>query len=326
MKYLSAKAFRDVFAAAMIGIMGGLLITTIAYYNNHKEGGIFQTLLAVVDSFYTVGEAYSEEEGSSVLANLRDYDIENGVLEAMESVEDGEADSVTQAMVQSLFDGEDAAVVSDNRQAGDAVFQFGGEEPDILVMDDEDGNVDEGEPYSGILRFHVRANSDSDEDQMLKMAVKEDVTALLHPLLSDCKSVAESKNVIVSNLQDIYETSVNTVMEQGYSYEIKVYVTEEKFPAKTYGDLTFPAGKYQALRIDIGKAQGQNWWCVMYPPLCFIDESTVVVPEEGKKLLEENLTPQEYAALFATSKVKAESWIYNWLTGKKKEPETERAD
>ncbi|MDE5864943.1 MAG: hypothetical protein K2H34_11430, partial [Lachnospiraceae bacterium] len=83
MKYLSAKALRDVVAASMIGIMGGLLITTIAYYNHHKDGGIFQTLLAVANSFYTVGEAYTGEDGASVLTNLRDYDIESGVLEAM---------------------------------------------------------------------------------------------------------------------------------------------------------------------------------------------------------------------------------------------------
>lgn len=122
--------------------------------------------------------------------------------------------------------------------------------------------------------------------------------------------------MIVSNLQEIYETAVNTIVEQGYDYDVKVYVTEEEFPAKTYGDLTFPEGKYQALRIDIGQAQGQNWWCVMYPPLCFIDESTAVVSEDGKELLQENLTPREYADLFAHSEVKGESWLYNWLTEK----------
>ncbi|MCM1497836.1 MAG: stage II sporulation protein R [Clostridium sp.] len=317
MKYLSAKALRDVIAASMIGIIGGLLITTIAYYQQHKEGGVFQTLLAVTDSFYTVGEAYAGEDGAALLSDLRNYDIETGVLEAMESVEDKTADSVVEAMAQSLLDRNGKTALADGQAGNKAgVLLSGGGDSDVLVMEDNDDNTDEDTLYSGILRFHVRANSDSDEDQKLKMAVKEDVMALLEPLLSECKSVAESKNVIVSNLQNIYQASVNTVTEQGYDYEIKVYVTEEKFPAKTYGDLTFPEGKYQALRIDIGKAQGQNWWCVMYPPLCFIDESTVVVPEEAKEMLEENLTPQEYADLFANSQMKAESWIYNWLVEK----------
>jgi stage II sporulation protein R len=170
---------------------------------------------------------------------------------------------------------------------------------EVLAMDGEDGGVSTGEPYSGILRFHVRANSDSTEDQELKMAVKEDVITLLRPLLEKCDDVKESKNIVVANLQNIYTTAVNTIVEQGYDYDVKVYVTEEEFPAKTYGDLTFPAGNYQALRIDIGEAKGQNWWCVMFPPLCFIDESTAVVSEEGKEALKRALTAEEYEALYA---------------------------
>ncbi|MBO5088688.1 MAG: stage II sporulation protein R, partial [Lachnospiraceae bacterium] len=122
-------------------------------------------------------------------------------------------------------------------------------------------------------------------------------------------------NIIVSNLQNIYTIAINTIVEQGYDYEVRVYVTEEEFPAKTYGDLTFPAGKYQALRIDIGEAKGQNWWCVMYPPLCFIDESTAVVSADGKERLQETLTPEEYAELFANSELKVESKLWNWITG-----------
>lgn len=302
------KVFRDIFAAIMIGIMGGFLVTVFSYYHNHKEGGITQTLFAVVDSFGTVAEAYSSGDGNSLMTNIEGYDLENEVLEAFESVENGDVQSVSGAVLKSILSG---SYVSDT-------------ESDILAMEGEDGGISTGAPYSGILRFHVRANSDSDEDQELKMAVKEDVVTMLKPLLSNCESVAESKNVIVSNLQNIYKTAVDTITEQGYDYEIKVYVTEEEFPAKTYGDLTFPEGEYQALRIDIGEAKGQNWWCVMYPPLCFIDESTAVVSKEGKEELKEALTPEEYAALFAYCKdgddedektvtVKGESWLYNLL-------------
>ena len=305
------KVFRDMFAAILIGIMGGFIVATFSYYQNHKEGGITQTLFAVLNSFNIVADAYSSVDGNSLASDIGDYDLEKEVLEAFESVEDGEAQSVSGAVLKSILSGSYASDM----------------ESDILAMEGEDGGISTGAPYSGILRFHVRANSDSEEDQDLKMAVKEDVVAMLKPLLSDCKNVAESKNVVVANLQNIYKTAVNTITEQGYDYEVKVYVTEEGFPAKTYGDLTFPEGEYQALRIDIGEAKGQNWWCVMYPPLCFIDESTAVVSEEGKQELKEALTPEEYAALFAYCKdgedgegkavtVKGESWLYNWIKGK----------
>ncbi len=305
------KVFRDMFAAILIGIMGGLIVATFSYYQDHKEGGVTQTLMAVLNSFATVTDAYSSVDGNSLMADIGDYDLEKGVLDTLESMENGEVQSVSGAVLKSILSGENTL---------DA-------ESDILAMEGEDGDIASGAPYSGILRFHVRANSDSEEDQMLKMAVKEDVVTMLKPLLADCKDVAESKKTVIANLQNIYKTAVDTITEQGYDYKVKVYVTEEEFPAKTYGDLTFPEGEYQALRIDIGKAKGQNWWCVMYPPLCFIDESTAVVSKEGKEELKEVLTPEEYAALFAYCKdgntdksnqvtVKAESWLYNLIKGK----------
>lgn len=290
------KVFRDVFAAIMLGAMGGFLITVISYYNHHKDDGIFNTLFAMMNSFGTVAEAYADGEGTWY-TDLQDYDIEGEVLQAFEMVDAGDADNLSSAMLTSLLQGGETSE----------------EEQDILAMEGADGAVDEGAPYSGILRFHVRANSDSNEDQELKLAVKEDVVTMIKPLLADCHTVAESKNIIVSHLQDIYETAVNTIVEQGYDYSVNVYVTEEEFPAKTYGDLTFPQGRYQALRVDIGKAEGQNWWCVMFPPLCFIDESTAVVSEEGKEILQENLTPEEYTDLFANSEIKGDSLAYDWI-------------
>lgn len=288
------KVFRDIVAAMLIGIMGGLLVTTWSYYNKHKEGGITQTLLAVANSFNEVSKAYGEEDNLTVV----NYDtINETVQSAFEKIENGEVDSVEEAVLGGLF-------------------EKSGSNGDVLMMDGTDGGIDEGAPYSGILRFHVRANSDTEEDQALKMAVKEDVVTMLKPLLEDCADVSESKQVIVANLQNIYTTAVNTITEQGYDYPVKVYVTEEEFPAKTYGDLTFPAGKYQALRVDIGKAEGQNWWCVMFPPLCFVDESTAVVDANGKEMLKENLTKEEYEALFANGNIEGKSKIWEWIKSK----------
>lgn len=288
------KVFRDIVAAMLIGIMGGLLVTTWSYYNKHKEGGITQTLLAVANSFNEVSKAYGGEDN---LTAVNYGTINETVQSAFEKIENGEVDSVEEAVLGSLF-------------------EKSGSNGDVLMMDGTDGGIDEGTPYSGILRFHVRANSDTEEDQALKMAVKEDVVTMLKPLLEECADVSESKQVIVANLQNIYTTAVNTITEQGYDYPVKVYVTEEEFPAKTYGDLTFPAGKYQALRVDIGKAEGQNWWCVMFPPLCFVDESTAVVDANGKEMLKENLTKEEYEALFANGNIEGKSKVWEWIKSK----------
>ena len=206
------KVFRDIVAAMLIGIMGGLLVTTWSYYNKHKEGGITQTLLAVANSFNEVSKAYGGEDNLTAV----NYDtINETVQSAFEKIENGEVDSVEEAVLGSLF-------------------EKSGSNGDVLMMDGTDGGIDEGTPYSGILRFHVRANSDTEEDQALKMAVKEDVVTMLKPLLEECADVSESKQVIVANLQNIYTTAVNTITEQGYDYPAKVYVTEEEFPAKTY--------------------------------------------------------------------------------------------
>ena len=292
------KVFRDMSIAILLGIVGGFLVTTVSYYNDHKEGGLAQTLLAVVNSFDTVADAYSEDGDSSLLLGEEAFEMDDTALETLGEISPEELEAAAEFVLGEMLTNNEMNT-------------------DVLVMDEEDGGIDEGAPYSKIMRFHVRANSDSEEDQELKMAVKEDVVTFLKPLLENCESVVESKNVIVSNLQNIYTIAVNTIVEQGYDYNIEVCVTEEEFPAKMYGDLTFPAGKYQALRIDIGEAKGQNWWCVMYPPLCFIDETTVVVSQEGKEKLQETLTPEEYAKLFANSEVKVESKLWNWITGEK---------
>lgn len=287
------KVFRDVFAAIMIGIIGGLAVSVFSYYQEHKEGGILQTAQAIVNSFDVVAGAYSDLNEESMFADLQADGLKTQAIATFKNVD-------------------------------------GSEESVIALGDEED------EPYSGILRFHVRANSDSKEDQELKMAVKDDVVNYLEPLLKKCGNVEESKDVIVNQLQNIYTTAVNTIVEQGYDYDVKVYITQEMFPAKKYGDLTFPAGNYQALRIDIGQAKGQNWWCVMFPPLCFVDESTAVVSLEGKEALRRALTSEEYEALYSyylgdgvwnehtkncekkeqnedeEITIKGESFFYNW--------------
>ena len=159
-----------------------------------------------------------------------------------------------------------------------------------------------------VLRFHVLANSDSKEDQELKMTVKDEVVSWLEAKM-DCDSLEGTKNFIRSHLTGIEEVAEETVRREGYSYPVQAALEWTDFPEKSYGDVTFPAGSYEALRIQIGEAKGHNWWCVLYPNLCFIDSVQAVVPEKGKKQLKHVLTDDEYDMVTATSKFKVK-WFF----------------
>jgi stage II sporulation protein R len=148
-----------------------------------------------------------------------------------------------------------------------------------------------------IIRFHVRANSDSDSDQQLKLKVKNEVTALLQPMLTNSDSVEQSRSIIAQHMQDIKDTALDTIHNEGYSYDVDVYFEKSYFPMKSYADVTFPPGEYEAFRIDIGDAEGRNWWCVLYPPLCFVDAVYGELPKESKEQLKNVLTDDEYNAI-----------------------------
>lgn len=160
-----------------------------------------------------------------------------------------------------------------------------------------------------VFRFHVLANSDSEEDQALKMKVKEEVLSYMKENLPKSESAEVTKNWAKANLGKIEQVARKVIREEGYSYGVRAEVTECEFPDKTYGDVTFPAGRYQALRIEIGQAEGHNWWCVLYPNLCFIDSVNAVVPEEGKEELKEVLDDAEYEMVTAGSKFKIK-WFF----------------
>ena len=153
-----------------------------------------------------------------------------------------------------------------------------------------------------VLRFHVLANSDSEEDQQLKMKVKEAVIAYMKRELPNAESVEETKEWTGSHEKELEEVAGRVISEEGYTYPVKAELTESYFPQKTYGDVTFPAGEYEALRIEIGKAKGHNWWCVLYPNLCFVDATNAVVPKKSKHKLKSVLDEEEYEMVTATSK------------------------
>ncbi len=145
-----------------------------------------------------------------------------------------------------------------------------------------------------LIRFHVIANSDSADDQNLKIKIKDEVLETLSQGLSASESLEETKEFLTENIPLIEETAKKVIEESGYSYSVKAGLSKDKFPTKTYGDIMLPAGFYDAMRIEIGEAEGANWWCVMFPPLCFIDVAKEEAPEEMKEILKENLSAAEY--------------------------------
>ena len=167
----------------------------------------------------------------------------------------------------------------------------------------------QGELAEQVFRFHVLANSDSEEDQALKMKVKEAIIAYMKQELPQSDSVETTKKWARENLVQIEQVAAEIIAEEGYEYSVKAEVTTCDFPDKTYGDITFPAGEYEALRIEIGQAKGQNWWCVLYPNLCFIDAVHAVVPEKGKNELKEDLEEDTYEMVTTTTRFKI-GWFF----------------
>lgn len=154
-----------------------------------------------------------------------------------------------------------------------------------------------------ILRFHVIANSDTKEDQALKLKIRDSIGSYLHQELKDVDSLEECIAVVNDNLAQI-EDCARTVMEQeGYDYPVKAMVARVDFPVKTYGMYTFPKGNYQALEVIIGEGKGKNWWCVMYPNLCFSNSVYEVIDENSKKELRAVLTEEEYEEILAEGKI-----------------------
>lgn len=148
---------------------------------------------------------------------------------------------------------------------------------------------------NSVFRLHVLANSDSKEDQDLKYKVRDNLLSYMNSICSNCKSKQEAIRLVEENKDTFKEIAVNTIQEQGYSYSVNINIGNFEFPTKNYGDISLPAGYYDALRVEIGEAKGQNWWCVMFPPLCFVDISSGVVPDESKELMENNLSEEEFA-------------------------------
>lgn len=155
---------------------------------------------------------------------------------------------------------------------------------------------------SKLIRFHVIANSDTAADQALKLKVRDKVLAYISPKLKESNSIEESRKILLANDDKIKKIAQEVIKSNGYKYSIETTLSKHKFPVKTYGNITLPQGEYEAYRIIIGNGSGQNWWCVMFPPLCFIDISKGETSyEETEKTMKQVLSEKEYESVDNTS-------------------------
>lgn len=159
-------------------------------------------------------------------------------------------------------------------------------------VQNENRVLDYDEVKDELIRFHVIANSDNEEDQNLKLKVKNKVIDYLYPYLNASQSLDQSRKIIKDKMEDVKKLAEQVIKDNNYSYGVKTELSKENFPEKSYGKITLPQGNYEAFRIIIGAGQGKNWWCVMFPPLCFVDETKAEVEydktEEKIKSQKEN--------------------------------------
>lgn len=168
---------------------------------------------------------------------------------------------------------------------------------------------------NSVFRLHVIANSDEKEDQELKLKVRDNVLSYMNKI---CENVTTKEDAILianQHIDEFKEIALNTIHENGYDYFVNIRIGNFSFPTKSYGDISLPAGYYDALRVEIGEAKGQNWWCVMFPPLCFVDVSSGIVPDESKETMKSDLSDEEFSLISDNedSNVKFKFKLIEWF-------------
>ena len=159
----------------------------------------------------------------------------------------------------------------------------------------------EAEVYESVVRLHVLANSDSEEDQALKLKVRDALLEKTAPLLADCASREDACAILEAHKEDLCRTAEEVIQTEGYDYPVTILLGEEEYPEKNYDSVCFPSGSYTSLRVCIGDAEGQNWWCCLFPPLC-LGNSTVSSEDAEDAFISVGLTPKQYKIITRTEK------------------------
>ena len=147
---------------------------------------------------------------------------------------------------------------------------------------------------NSVLRLHILANSNSNEDQELKYKVRDNIINYMNSITKNIYSKEDALRIAKENESEFISIAKQTIKDNGFDYDVNINFGNFYFPTKTYGDISLPAGEYDAIRIEIGESQGQNWWCVMFPPLCFVDVSSGIVPDDSKKQLKDTVSDEDF--------------------------------
>lgn len=145
-----------------------------------------------------------------------------------------------------------------------------------------------------IIRFHIIGNSNSEYDQSLKLHIKNAIVQALEPILYNVDNISSARKIIYKNLHFINQIAKRELSKHNSSYSVKTTMSTRFFPIKQYGDMTLPEGEYESVCVELGDAEGKNWWCVLYPSLCFIDCTYSILPTESKDKLSDVLSSDEY--------------------------------
>ena len=155
------------------------------------------------------------------------------------------------------------------------------------------------EIYDKVIRLHVIANSDSEADQALKLKVRDGILETVEELTQNCKNKEEAERVLRENSDAILESANRVLHENGSNLSASIEIGQEKYPTREYENLRLPSGKYCSVRVKLGDADGKNWWCVLFPPLC-----TSSAVEQKEELLQVGFTPDQVGIITESSSPK----------------------
>lgn len=162
-------------------------------------------------------------------------------------------------------------------------------------------NKTQNDLANSVLRLHIIPNSNSQFDQSLKLKVRDQIINEMSKKFELSNSIELTKEIANNNLDEVKYIAQKVISQNGYNYAVNVSLGESYFPTKTYGNVAFPPGYYDALIVRIGEAKGANWWCVMFPPLCFVDATNGSMPRESQEKLKRSVTEEEYKLLTSYS-------------------------
>lgn len=162
----------------------------------------------------------------------------------------------------------------------------------------------EEEIYDTVVRLHVIANSDTDEDQALKMNVRDAILGVVTPAVQSCESQAQAIAEIGAVKEEALLAAQNIIKESRYDYDVDIEIGREEYPTRDYGNFVFPSGEYISVRVIIGEGEGQNFWCCLYPPLCMSAASEVSGEYADDAFIQAGLTGEQYKIITETDSVK----------------------